>query len=168
MTKGRPITVEWQDSEQELYERYQAETDIHRRQKAQFLWLVKSGKTIRESCRIAALQERAGQRYMQWYRAGGLEYVLSRQHGGNNGHQHSLLDNEQQKQLKAAADAGELKTIWEGIAWVKQKFNVQYSYEGMRSVFKRLRLRKKVPRKQHIKSDKQAQTAWKKGGLPTV
>ena len=166
MKPGRPIKVEWQESEQELYERYQAETEMHRRQKAQFLWLVRSGKTIRESCHIAALQERTGQRYMKWYREGGWEQVLSRRHGGDKGKQHRMLDDEQQAQLKAAADAGKLKTVWEGIEWVKQQFDVSYSYEGMRSVFKRLRLKKKVPRKRHLKSDEQAQAAWKKGGLP--
>ncbi len=163
MARGRPITVDWHESEQELYEKYQSEVDFSRRQRAQFLWLVRSGKSIRESCRIAAVKERSGQRYVHWYRTGGLENVLSRQHGGNNGNSASFLDAEQQNQLKEAANAGELKTVWEGIEWVKRRFRVQYTYQGMRSVYKRLNLKKKVPRKQHIKSDSAAQVAWKKG-----
>lgn len=167
MPKGRPIKVKWQETENELYELFAAEIDVKKRQKLQFLWLVRIGNSLRKSCQTTAINERTGQRYLKWYREGGVENVLKRRHGGNRGQQASFLTKEQQEALKAEADAGKLKTVWEGIEWVKKKYDVQYSYEGMRGVFKRLRLRKKVPRPQHIKSDVQAQDAWKKGGLLT-
>jgi transposase len=167
MQRGRPIKIEWHETEDELYESFAVEADIKKRQKLQLLWLVRAGNSIRESCRTAAVNERTGQRYLQWYRAGGVENVLNRQHGGDRGGQSGFLTQKQQEELKAEADAGKLTTVWEGIEWVKKKHEVKYSYEGMRGVFKRLRLRKKVPRKQHIKSDVQAQAAWKKGDLLT-
>jgi len=167
MKKGRPITIGWYETENDLYELFATEIDVKKRQKLQLLWLVRAGNSIRKSCRTAAISERTGQRYLQWYRAGGVESVLDRQHGGSRGGHSSFLTQEQQAELKAEADAGKVKTVWEGIEWVRKKHEVKYSYEGMRGVFKRLRLRKKVPRKQHIKSDAQAQAAWKKGGLQT-
>ena len=157
--------MEWQETENELYALFAAEIDVNKRQKLQFLWLVRTGNSLRKSSQTAAINERTGQRYIKWYREGGVENVLKRQHGGDRGQSASFLTKEQQAVLKAEADAGKLKTVWEGIAWVKKEYEVEYSYEGMRGVFKRLRLKKKVPRKQHIKSDPQAQDAWKKGGL---
>jgi transposase len=146
-----------------LYQRYLDEKEVARKQKAQFFWLVRSGKTIRESSQIAGLQERVGQRYMSWYRSEGIDAAINRKHGGDNGNRAAWLNAEQMEQLKGHANAGNLKTVWEGIEWAKQKFDKKYSYEGMRSVYKRLKLNKKVPRKQHIKSDPVAQEAWKKG-----
>ena len=167
MPKGRSNKVKWQETEAELYELFAAETDVKKRQKLQFLWLIRIGNSLKKSCQTTAINERTGQRYLKWYREGGVENMLKRQHGGNRGQQASFLTKEQQEALKAEADAGKVKTVWEGIEWVKKKYAVQYSYEGMRGVFKRLKLRKKVPRPQHIKSDDQAQDAWKKGGLLT-
>ncbi len=167
MTKGRPIKIEWQETEEDLYKLFAAERDVKKRQKLQLLWLVKTGNSLRESCRVAAINERTGQRYLKWYREGGVSNVLNRQYGGDQGKQTGFLTKEQQEMLKAEANAGKIKTIWEGIEWVRDKYKVEYSYGGMRGVFKRMRLKKKVPRKQHIKSDAQAQDAWKKGGLLT-
>lgn len=167
MPKGRPIKIKWQETDEELYELFATEANVKKRQKLQLLWLVRIGNSLRESCQVTAINERTGQRYLKWYREGGVEHVLKRQNGGDRRQQASFLTKEQQEALKAEADKGKIKTVWEGIEWVKKEHDVQYSYEGMRGLFKRLRLRKKVPRKQHIKSDDQAQAAWKKGGLLT-
>lgn len=40
---------------------------------------------------------------------------------------------------------------------------MQYTYEGMRHVFGRLGLRKRVPRPRNPKARAEEQTAWKKG-----
>ena len=164
MALGRPIVIDWHEGEEQLYKLYVAEKNVARRQKLQLLWLVRSGQSIRKSCQVAGVKERSGQRYVQQYKAGGLENVLGRQHGGDHGNQARYISREQELQLKAVADAGEIKTVWSGIDWVKQHCGVHYSYEGMRTVFKRIKLNKKVPRRQHVKSDPQAQEAWKKGG----
>jgi len=163
MAKGRPLKIAWSESEEELYQLYLTEAIGVRKQKSQFFWLVKSGRTIREASCIVGIQERVGQRYIGWYKKEGLKAALNRCHGGDRGKNQSRLSQEEEEKLKQAANEGKLKTVWQGITWVQEKFNVSYTYEGMRSVFKRLKLKKKVPRKQHIKSDPEVQKEWKKG-----
>ena len=164
---GRPLRIEWKESEEELYQRYSREKDVEKKQKYQLLWLLRGGRTIRESSHLTGIQERVGQRYVRWYKEGGIEEVLRRRHGGDRGKQKRYLSAEQEAKLKEKADKGELKTIWEGIEWVKKEFKITYKYGGMRGVFKRLGLKKKVPRKQHIKSDPEVQGEWKKGAWLT-
>lgn len=166
MQRGRPIKVEWQETADELYKLYQAEKNLKKRQRLQFLWLVRTGTNVQKSCQIADLGERSGQRYLDWYRQGGVAEVMGRQHGGH-APRRGFLTEAQKKALSEHSEAGTLKTVWDAIEWVKNKYSIEYSYEGMRGVLKRLRLNKKVPRPQHEKSDKDAQTAWKKGGLVT-
>ena len=49
MPKGRRIEIKWQETEEELYQLFVAEENIKKRQKLQHLWLVKTGKSLRES-----------------------------------------------------------------------------------------------------------------------
>ena len=166
MRRGHPIKVEWQETTEELYKIYQTETSLKKRQRLQFLWLVRKGSSVQESAQIADLSERSGQRYLSWYRQSGLVAVMGRNHGGH-APRPGFLTEAQKTALSEYSQKGQLKTVWDAIKWVKDEYGVQYSYEGMRGVLKRLRLNKKVPRPQHEKSDKKAQTAWKKGGLAT-
>ena len=96
MPKGRRIKIDWPETDEELYELFVVEVDVKKRQKLQLLWLVRIGNSLRESCRVAAINERTGQRYFKWYREGGVEYVLKRRHGGDRGRQASFLTKEQQ------------------------------------------------------------------------
>jgi transposase len=164
MGRGCPIKVEWQETPEELYQLYQVEKHLKKRQRLQFLWLVHTGHSIQESCQIAGVAERSGQRYLSWYRAGGVAEVMGRAHG-RHAPRPGFLTEAQKTALSEQSKKGSMKTVWEAIAWVKEEYGIEYSYEGMRGVLKRLRLNKKVPRPQHEKSDADAQTAWKKGGL---
>jgi transposase len=166
MRRGRPIKVEWQETAEELYQVYQAEKHLEKRQRLQFLWLVRTGYNVQKSCQISGIGERSGQRYLDWYRQGGIAEVVRRQHGGH-APRCGFLTEAQKVALSEHSEAGTVKTVWDAIEWVKDKYGIEYSYEGMRGVLKRLRLNKKVPRPQHEKSDENAQTAWKKGGLVT-
>ena len=65
--------------------------------------------------------------------------------------------------MKVKAEAGELRTIRDGVEWAKSH-GVEYTYWGMRWVFGRLGLRKKVPRPRSPKASAEKQEAWKKGG----
>lgn len=166
MRRGCPIKVEWQETAEEMYQMYQMEKHLRKRQRLQFLWLVRTGQNVQKSCQIADIGERSGQRYLNWYRQGGLAEVVGRQHGGH-APRSSFLTKAQKAALREYSKKGKVKTVWDAIKWVKDKYDIEYSYEGMRGVLKRLRLNKKVPRPQHEKSDENAQTAWKKGGLET-
>lgn len=58
---------------------------------------------------------------------------------------------------------GDLRTVWEVVQWVEDRWGLRYSYEGMRSVMKRHHLGLKVPRPQSEKAIPAQQEAWKKG-----
>lgn len=104
------------------------------------------------------MSERSGQRHLSWYQQAGLTKVLKRNHGGHAPRRGYLAET-QQATLSEYSKRGKLKIVWDAIKWVKDKYDVEYSYEGMRGVLKRLRQNKKVPRLQHKKSSENAQTA---------
>lgn len=164
MSKGRPIKIDWQESATALYQLYQNEHDLKKRQKLQFLWLVRQGDNVQKSCQIAGIGERSGQRYLKWYRDGGVNGLLAHKHGGHAPGK-GFLTQAQQEAFKTHSESGAVKTVWDAMRWVNNQYGIEYSYEGMRGVMKRLGLSKKVPRPQHEKSDEIAQQAWKKGGL---
>ena len=95
---GRSINVEWQETDEQLYELYQQQKDLKKRQRLQFLWLLRTEHTLKESAHIAGIGERSGQRYLRWYREGGVEELLKHQHGGDAPRQ-SFLTSEQQADL---------------------------------------------------------------------
>jgi len=101
-------------------------------------------------------------RWTEWYRSGGLEEVLSRRHGGSGGRERRLSEAEEQALIQKARE-GELRTIWDGVEWARSEANVEYSYWGMRHIFDRLELKKKVPRQRAEEADPDKQAAWKKG-----
>jgi transposase len=102
-------------------------------------------------------------RWVDWYRSGGLEGVLSRRHGGSGGKESRLSEEDREKLLRKAK-RGELRTISDGVRWAREEAGVEYTYWGMRHVFERLDLKKKVPREQSPDADPEKQEAWKKGG----
>lgn len=104
------------------------------------------------------------QGWIAWYRQGGLAEVLSRRHGGHSGPARRLSPT-QKAELKAKAEAGEIRAIGEGVAWAAETHKVAYTYWGRRWVFARLGLRPKVPRPRSPKASEADQMAWKKGGL---
>jgi transposase len=69
----------------------------------------------------------------------------------------------QEAELVAKAEAGEMRTIWDGVRWAREAHGVAYTYWGMRRVFARLGLKKKVPRPKSPKASAEEQAAWKKG-----
>lgn len=91
-----------------------------------------------------------------------ISEVLQHRHGGHGGPERRLTP-EQEAELKAKAVRGEIRTIHDAVTWAKQVHGVDYSYWGMRWVFDRLALKKKVPRPKSPQASAQAQEAWKKG-----
>jgi transposase len=101
--------------------------------------------------------------WLTWYRQGGVAEVLRHRNGGHGG-KGSRLTPAQTQELVAAASAGEVRCVQDGRRWAQEHCQVQYTYEGMRHMFGRLGLRKKVPRPRNPKAREEEQTAWKKGG----
>lgn len=160
---ARKSQIEWQEDEQTLYKLYKGEKDHQNRIRLQILWLLRQGRTIKEVAPLMGVHYRTVQRCVSWYRQGGLAEVLSHRHGGHGGPGKRLTP-EQEAELKAKAEAGEIRTIWDGVDWAEQMYQVKYTYWGMRWVFARLQLKKKMPRSRSPKASAIEQEAWKKGG----
>jgi hypothetical protein len=91
-------------------------------------------------------------------------YIIQQQHPkGRLPGPERRLNSEQEAELKAKAERGEIRTIQDGVEWAKTH-DVAYTYWGMRWVFDRLDLKKKVPRPKSPKASAEEQEAWKKGG----
>jgi transposase len=160
---ARPFQIDWEEDEQRLYELYKQAKAHQNRTRLQALWLLRQGRPLRQVAEIVGVHYRTLQEWVTWYRQGGVTEVLRHWHGGHGG-QERRLTSDQEAELKAKAASGEIRTIHEGVAWVKQSYGVEYSYWGMRWVFDRLELRPKVPRPRSPQASVPQQEAWKKGG----
>jgi transposase len=112
---------------------------------------------------IVGVHYRTLQEWIAWYRQGGIDEVVAHRHGGHSA-QERRLRAEQEAELKRKADAGEIRSIADGVKWAQESHQVTYSYWGMRHVFHRLQLKLKVPRPRNPKASAQEQETWKKGG----
>jgi len=161
---GRRVVAEWAESADELYGQYTAERDVPRRQRLQALWLVRTGVSVAEASRVAGVGQRSLERWLGWYRQGGLAGVLARVPGHGARGAPGRLSPEHQAQLLSKVREGTFRTYDEARAWVAEQFGVAYSYQGMYSVLARLEVHPKVPRPRAAKADPAAQAAWKGGG----
>jgi transposase len=116
---------------------------------------------MKEVAGLVGVHYRTVQEWVAWYRKGGVAEVLQHRHGGHGG-QERRLSEEQEAELKVQAEAGELRRIQDGVEWAKAQ-GVDYTYWGMRGVFYRLGLKKKVPRQKAPQASAEEQEAWKKG-----
>ena len=158
---ARELQIEWHETENELFQLYRQEEDRQNRTRLQALWLLRPGRTMKEVAGLVGVHYRTVQEWVAWYRKGGVDEVLQHRHGGHGG-QERRLSEEQEADLKAQAEAGEIRTIHDGVAWAKAH-GVDYTYWGMRWVFHRLGLRKKVPRQKAPQASAAEQEIWKKG-----
>ncbi len=111
------------------------------------------------------MHERTVQRWVGWYRAGGLGTVRGHRQAGTG--QPSFLTAAQQAALWTQAATGAFRTAAAAQQWVAQQFGVTYRPGGMYALLGRVRIHPKVPRPVNPKADQVAQAAWKKGGSPT-
>ena len=160
---ARRLQIDWQEDEQTLYELYRKEKDPQNRMRLHALWLLRTGRLMSEVAPLVGVHYRSLQKWVAWYRQGGIQEVRRHRHGGHGGPQRRLTP-AQEAELVTKAEAGEIRTIWDGVRWAEERCGVKYTYWGMRWVFLRLGLRKKVPRPKSPKVSAEAQTAWKKGG----
>ena len=156
------VEVEWQEEAETLKTLYLSEKDHQGRTRLQALWYLRQGHTIKETSERIGKSSRTIQNWIAWYRLGGVDEVLGRRHGGFRDGSRRLSP-EQEQELKEQAEQGKLRTSWDGVHWAQQQ-GVKYQYGGMRKVFDRLKLRKKMPRPRNPKADIVQQEGWKKGG----
>ena len=159
---ARKLQIEWQEGADKLKELYQKEKDHQKRTRLQALWLVRKGKSMSNVASIVGVHYRTVQEWIAWYRIGGVTEVLKHRRGGHGGIK-SRLTKGQEEELITKSKAGEIHSTWDGVDWAAKEHQVSYTYWGMRSVFQRLDLTKKVPRPKSPKASDEDQEAWKKG-----
>jgi transposase len=162
--RGRKLTVGWAaaDDAASLYARYRRERRPDVRPRVHGLWLVRTGTTTREAAAVLGVDERTVQRWLAWYRAGGLAPLEGR-HAGSQGAP-SFLRPEQKAALAEEVATGRFRTAAEIRAWVQEQWGVSYTEGGMYALLKRLRCAPKVPRPIHERADHRAQARWQRGG----
>jgi transposase len=161
--RGRPFVVPWRDddSEEALKAAYLAEHDGIIRSRLQALWLLRAGRSLGEATRALGLHYRSIQRWVAWYRDGGLEMVRQRRSGGVG--QPAFLAAAAQEQVAQEVATGRLRTGAEIRQWIAEMYQVDYTVGGVYTLLGRLGCRPKVPRPIHPKTDLASQEAWKKG-----
>ncbi len=166
MRRGRKLRVEWAagDDAASLRARYGRERRADVRTRLQGLWLVRTGRTTREVAEVVGVEERTVQRWLAWYREGGLAAVTGRHAGGHGAP--SFLTADQRTELADEVATGRFRTAAEIRRWVQERWGVSYTEGGMYALLGRLRCAPKVPRPVHEKADHLAQVRWKKGGSP--
>ena len=164
--RGRKLTIAWaaEDDAASLYGRYRRERRADVRPRLHALWLVRTGHSAREAAEVLGVDERTVQRWVAWYRTGGLTPIEGR-HAGSQGAP-SFLTPEQKTELADAVATGRFRTAAEIRRWVREPWGVEYTEGGMYALLHRLGCAPKVPRPVHEKADQLAQARWKKGGSP--
>jgi transposase len=163
---GKRVQISWEaeDTPEALREGYRREEEGEVRTRLQALWLLRKGWGMEEVAGIAGVHYRTVQRWVGWYRQGGLAEVCTH-HGGGHG-QPSWLTPEQEAAVVQEAAQGSFTTAADIRSWVADQFGVTYRPKGIYGLLRRLRCRPKVPRPIHVKADAEAQEAWKKGAVP--
>ena len=160
---GGQLKVDWQESSEELKDRYQKEEYPQRRTRLQVLWQLRQGKRIQDVVDLTGASYRSVQQWLRWYRQGGLSEVLRRVVGHHAKGKKPYLNQLQQRALVAKVQQGETRTVWDVIEWVRGRWGVRYTYKGMYTLMKGRGLGLKVPRPHSEKADARQQAAWKKG-----
>lgn len=160
---GRPLRIDWHesDTEERLKEAYQSQSDISVRSRLHLLWLVRSGWRIKAASEAVGVHYRSAQRWIEWYRAGGLRQVVSRKMGGVG--RPRFLSDDQESKLVEEVGSGRFRTAGEIADWVESEYGVRFKGNSIYSVLERLGCSPKVPRPRHEKADASAQERWKKG-----
>lgn len=161
---ARPqFVVAWaaEDTEERLKARYRAEADGKRRMRLQGLWLLRAGRSVDEVAAAVGVHRRTVDRWVAWYRAGGLAGVLAHRQGGHG--RPPRLTADQQEQVAAEVATGRFATAAQIGAWIAATYGVTYRPGGLYDLLGRLRCHPKVPRPLHEKADPAAQAAWQGG-----
>jgi transposase len=104
---------------------------------------------------------RSVQRWVAWYRRGGLAEVQAHRMGGKG--LPAFLTAEQQEAVATEVASGRFRTAGEIRDWIASEYGVSYTLGGIYGLLDRLRCAPKVPRPIHAQADLKQQAAWKGG-----
>ena len=161
---ARKTAVVWaaEDTAASLHAQYRAEPEPEVRTRLHALWRLRLGEGPTAAAAVVGVGRRSVQRWLNWYREGGLAAVRARRRGGPG--KPSFLTPAQERQVVAEAATGAFRTGPAVRDWIEEQFGVVYTLAGIYTLLERLELRLRVPRPQHPQADPRAQAAWKKGG----
>jgi transposase len=159
--RGRPLRIVWQadDSVAALGAAYRLATDPWIRPRLQALWLLRQGRTIAAVAPVVGVSERSVQAWVAWYRAGGRTTLMRRRTAPAPVERMTAA---QWEVLRTELRRGTTRTLDMLRRWLRCEHGVAWSYNGLRKALRRKRIRLKVPRPRHEKTDRAAQAAWKK------
>lgn len=162
--RGRPFVVNWRedDTEETLKAAYLGEHEGVIRSRLHALWLLRAGHSLGAVTTTLGVDYRSIQRWVAWYRRGGLSLVRSRRSGGKG--QPAFLGADAQAGVAREVATGRFQTGAEIRDWIAQTYGVEYTVGGIYTLLKRLRGCQKVPRPIHPRTNRAQQEAWKKGG----
>ena len=160
---GRPFRVAWgaADTAAALKVGYEGEQDPALRTRLHGLWLLRAGWQLEAVAEVVGVQYRTVQRWVAWYRAGGVEAVRAHRMGGTG--QVPFLSPAAQARVADEVATGRFRTGAEIRDWIAGEFGVTYTVAGIYSLLKRLRCAPKVPRPLHAEADLARQAAFTKG-----
>ena len=107
---ARKVGVDWApaDTAAALHAQYRAEPVAEVRTRLHALWLLRRGEGPTAVAAVVGVGRNAVQRWLRWYREGGLEAVRTHRRGGPG--KPSFLTRDQAGQLVAEAATGRLAT----------------------------------------------------------
>src|SRR6266508_2119378 len=122
--RGRPFQVAWQaeDTIAALKAAYQREGDGAIRQRLHGLWLLRSGWRLGTVAHALGVHYRTVQRWLDWYRQGGVAAVRARRLGGHG--QPSRLAAEEEAAVADAVATGRFRTAAEVSDWIAASYDV--------------------------------------------
>lgn len=167
--RGRSLQSAWreEDTDEALKAAYRAEPDGSVRTRLHGLWLLRAGWSLRLVAELLGTHYRSVQRWVAWYRQGGLPAVRAHRMGGVG--QPSFLTAEAQAEIAEVVATGRFHTGAEIRDWIAEKYQASYTVGGVYSLLARLQCDPKVPRPINPKADLNVQETWKKGasGMPS-
>ena len=135
---GRKLRMEWdeRDTPEALKGLYRAEMDGKMKERLHGLWLLRSGRTITDVSDVIGVHYSTVQRWVSWYRNGGLNEVLSRRQG-DCGRQ-PYLDDDEMTLLEWELEEGRFDTAADVRDWIEAQCDVSYTVPGVYSLMKRI------------------------------
>jgi transposase len=160
---GRPFEVAWreEDTPEALKGAYQRERDPKVRTRLHSMWLLRCGWSLGTVAEVMGTHYRLVQRWVVWYREGGVTEVMGHKMGGPG--RQPLLRLEEETQVSDAVTTGRFRTAWEIQEWITQEYGVSSTLGGVYSLLRRLKCPPKAPHPVHAKTNRQGPAAWKKG-----
>ena len=115
---------------------YRAERDGRKKERLHALWLMRSGWTAKRVSAALGVHYTTVQRWVKWYRTGGLDKMVSRRRGGYG--RQSYLDEDDLTLLEWEIEAGVFGTAKELRDFIEKQCGVSYTMPGVYSLMKRL------------------------------